>query len=67
MKLIVLLMLGAIVYSLGSGLFYLNRDRQGSGRLATALTWRIALSVSLFALLVVAAWQGWLEPHPLGR
>ena len=66
MKLIVLLMLGGIVYSLGSGLFYLNKDRQGSGRLAKALTWRIALSLALFAFLIVGAWQGWIVPHPIG-
>ncbi|MEO0997090.1 MAG: twin transmembrane helix small protein [Pseudomonadota bacterium] len=67
MKVIVVLMLGAIVYSLGSGLWYLNKDRHGSGRLARALTWRIALSVALFVLLIVSAQQGWLQPHNIGR
>ncbi len=67
MKVIVVLMLGAIVYSLGSGLWYMNKDRLGSGRLARALTWRIALSVALFVLLIVSAQQGWLQPHTIGR
>ena len=66
MKLIVLLLFFACVYSLGSALFYLNKDRDNSGRLARALTWRIGLSVFLFAFLIFAAWRGWIVPHSVG-
>ncbi len=65
MKTLVVLILIAIVYCLGSGLFFLNKDRQGSGRLVRALTWRIALSVGLFGFLILGAYLGWIQPHPL--
>ncbi|MEM7277324.1 MAG: twin transmembrane helix small protein [Pseudomonadota bacterium] len=63
MKFIVILMLLAIIYSLGSGLYYLNKDNRSSPQLAKALTWRIALSVALFLFLIVGAWQGWISPN----
>ena len=63
MKLLVLLILGGIVVSLGSGLFYLVNDKGDSGRLARALTWRIGLSVLLFVFLVVAGLNGWIAPN----
>lgn len=63
MKLLVILILGGIIASLGSGLFYLVSDRDGSGRLVKALTWRIGLSVALFIFLVVAGLNGWIAPN----
>jgi len=63
MKLLVILILGGIIASLGSGLFYLVSDKDGSGRLVKALTWRIALSVALFIFLIVAGLNGWIAPN----
>lgn len=63
MKLLVLVLFFGCVYSLGSALFYLNKDRDNSERLARVLTWRIGLSVLLFAFLILAAWLGWIVPH----
>ncbi|HZX22832.1 MAG TPA: twin transmembrane helix small protein [Woeseiaceae bacterium] len=63
MKLLVILILGGIIASLGSGLFYLVSDKDGSGRLAKALTWRIGLSVALFIFLIVAGLNGWIAPN----
>ncbi len=63
MKAIVILMLLAIIYSLGSGLYYLNKDNQSSKQLVRALSWRIGLSVALFVFLIVGAWQGWISPN----
>ena len=65
MKFILLLFLLGIIYSLGSGLYYLTNDQQDSGRLAKSLTWRIGLSLGLFVLLVVAGLMGWIEPGNL--
>lgn len=65
MKILVVVALLAILASLGSGLVYLVRDQRGSDRLLRALTWRIGLSVGLFALLVIGAWLGWIEPGNL--
>ncbi len=53
MKVLVILFLVVILGSLGSALYYLVRDRGQSTRTARALTWRIALSITLFILLML--------------
>lgn len=63
MKLIVLVLLLGAVVSLGFGLSFLSRRHEGSKRTVKALTWRIALSVALFALLMLAWAAGWIQPH----
>ena len=61
MKLFVLLILAAIVLSLGSGLYYLTQDGRGSPRMLKALKIRVALSAILIAFLVVAYSFGWIH------
>jgi cytochrome bd-type quinol oxidase subunit 2 len=62
----VLVCLIAIVASLGSALFHLSRGTvEDSRKLARALTVRIALSIVLFALLMLAWYFGLITPHPL--
>lgn len=60
---VVVALLLLIVGSLGSGLYFVLRDGSGSTRAVKALSWRIGLSVAAFALLLVAAWAGWIEPN----
>lgn len=43
-------------------MFYLVKDRSGTDRTVKALTWRIGLSVALFALLMLGYHLGWIEP-----
>lgn len=62
-KLFVILILLGIVLSLGSGLFYMVRDRSDSDRTVRALTIRILLSVFLFAMLMLGIYTGIIEPH----
>jgi hypothetical protein len=62
MKLIVLIVLAAVIVSLGASLFFLVRDGQGSTRMLTALKLRVALSALLIGLLIVSWYAGWLEP-----
>jgi hypothetical protein len=54
LKIFVLLVLAAILYSLFSGLIYLYRDRGTGERVVRALTLRIGLSVFLFTMLLLA-------------
>jgi len=63
-KVIVVLLLLIILYSLGSALFYLVK-MQDDLRVVKALTWRIALSFLLFILLFVAYAFGWIHPHTI--
>jgi hypothetical protein len=66
-KLLIVVLLVAIVVSLGSGLFHLVKDDGRSKRMVNALTVRIALSVMLFVLLFVAWKSGLIVPHGISR
>lgn len=65
--LVVLGALAAIVVSLGTGLYHLSRGggEEDSRKLVRALTWRIAISIALFALLMLAWYFGLISPHGL--
>ena len=62
-RFLILACLLAIVLSLGSALVHLVRDKGESQKMARALTVRVALSVLLFVLLLVAYWLGWIQPN----
>jgi cytochrome bd-type quinol oxidase subunit 2 len=63
-RIVVLVALAAIVVSLGSALYHLSRGTEkDSAKLARALTWRIALSLALFALIMLAWYAGVITPH----
>ncbi len=61
MRIIVILAFLGILGSLASALFYLMRDRGGSNRTVNALTWRIGLSILLFAFVLFAHHMGWIH------
>ena len=62
-RLLVIGTLLAILWSLGSALYYMSRGQGDSGRMLRALTWRIGLSLGLFILLLIAGRAGWIVPH----
>lgn len=66
-SLLIVAFLVAIVWNLGAGLFYMMSDKGGSKRTVNALTKRIALSVVLILILVLAIKMGWIVPHGVGR
>jgi len=59
-KIIVLLLIVLILFSLASGLYYLVKDKGSSERTVKALTWRVGLSVALFLLLVAGYYLGFI-------
>jgi ABC-type Mn2+/Zn2+ transport system permease subunit len=64
LKTVVLLMMLAIVASLGSAAVFLLRRRHGKHEnMARALTWRIGLSIALFLLLMTGFYFDILSPH----
>ena len=65
MKIVILLFLLVIVGSLGSALFYLVRDKGTSTRTVKALTLRVALSVTLFVLLMLGYYFGLIPQQGL--
>jgi hypothetical protein len=54
LKIIVLVFIILILASLGSALYFLIKDKGTSTRTAKALTWRVAFSITLFMLLMLA-------------
>jgi hypothetical protein len=64
-RIIVIAVLVGIVASLGSALFHLSRKAGDPRKLARDLTIRVALSVALFVLLMIAWHFGLITPHGL--
>jgi hypothetical protein len=65
MKIIVILFLVVILGSLGSALYFLLTDKGRTDRTVRALTWRIALSITLFVLLMAGYATGIIPGHRL--
>lgn len=64
-KIIVIATMLIILFSLGSSLFFLVKDKGHSNRTVKALTWRIGLSLTLFIFLFIAFSLGWIKPHSI--
>lgn len=63
MQVLIIIILFAIIASLGQALFSMSSPRGNSKAMVNALTVRIGLSVALFALLFIGWHFGWIEPH----
>lgn len=61
-KVLVLLVLGAIILSLALAGFFLVGDEGKPDRTVAALKLRIGLSVALFVFLLIAGYVGLLQP-----
>jgi len=66
MQLIIVLVLLAIIASLGQALFAMSSGRGDSRKMVRALTLRIGLSVLLFGALMLAWYFGLISPHGAG-
>ncbi len=71
MRFIVALAFAAILAALATALFHMMRGPQskgqaqqhpGKGRMATALAFRVGLSILLFLCILVAWKAGWIQP-----
>jgi pilus assembly protein TadC len=63
MAIVILVLLVAVIASLGHALTSMASGPARSQRMARALTVRISLSVALFAFLLVGYHFGWIQPH----
>ena len=61
MKWLIPIVLLMIVFSLGSALYYMMKDRGNSSRMVHSLMLRIGLSVALFIGILLAHYFGLLE------
>jgi DUF2909 family protein len=62
-KILIVITLIVIVGSLFSALFFLTKDKTGGDRTVKALTIRIGLSITLFALLMLGYYFGYLNTY----
>jgi succinate dehydrogenase/fumarate reductase cytochrome b subunit len=64
---VIVILLAAIVYNLGAGLYFMLSDKGQTDRTLKALTRRIGLSVLLIALVIVGILTGVIKPHGIGQ
>lgn len=65
MKILVFILIGAILVSLGSGLFHLTKRDGDPSKMLRALKVRVALSITLILFLVLSFYFGWIPmPQP---
>jgi len=64
-KIVIVALLVAIIVSLGNALYHLSSGKGDSRKLLRALTVRIALSLLLFVLLMIAWRAGLIAPRAL--
>ncbi|MGB2248650.1 MAG: twin transmembrane helix small protein [Alcanivorax sediminis] len=64
-KLIVVVLLLAAVFSLGRALMALVKGEKGEGKSRTmkALAWRVAFSAGVFLFILFSMLMGWITPH----
>lgn len=62
-KIFILIIMLIILITLFSGLILLLRGDGKTRNTVKALTWRIALSLSLFIFLMIAFSLHWINPH----
>jgi hypothetical protein len=61
-KAVIIIFLLTILYTLGSSFYFMVRDKGEGERTLKRLTWRIALSLLLLAVLYIMFLAGWIEP-----
>jgi ABC-type dipeptide/oligopeptide/nickel transport system permease component len=71
-KIVIIVLLIAMIVSLGIGLFQLLKspdERDSGDKVVKALTWRISIWVVLFAFILLSVKLGWIVPsnsvHPM--
>lgn len=62
MKIIISIAFIVILSSLGSALIFLMRDQGKTNRTINALALRVAFSIALFLLLLLAYYFNWIQP-----
>jgi hypothetical protein len=65
MRIVVILLLLVVLASLFSGLYFVYKDKGTTNRAVIALTIRIAVSVLVFAILIVSYYFGWITERGL--
>ena len=62
MKVLVGVLLLLVLLSLFSGLYFMYKDKGNSKRVVTALTIRVALSITIIAIVIASYFLGLIPP-----
>lgn len=62
MKILLVVLLGMVLLSLFSGLYFMYKDKGKSKRVVNALTLRIGLSMLIIVIVIVGYFSGMLPP-----
>jgi Protein of unknown function (DUF2909) len=62
MKILLVVLLGMVLLSLFSGLYFMYKDKGKSRRVVNALTIRIGLSMLIIAIVIFGYFSGMLPP-----
>ena len=62
-KIIIAVLLGLIVLSLGASMLSLVKGRSDSNTTVKFLTIRIVLSIITFVFIALSFYMGWIQPH----
>jgi Protein of unknown function (DUF2909) len=65
MRIVILVLLLVVLASLFSGLYFVYKDKGQSNRAVIALTIRVAVSVLVFAILIISYHFGWITERGL--
>ena len=60
MRILIIILLIAVLASLFSGLYFVYKDKGSTNRAVISLTIRIALSITVFLILLGSYWFGWI-------
>ena len=64
-KIVIIFMLFAIIFALGAGLFYLMKNEADNQKMVKALTWRIIITISMLAFILIAYHFDWIHPNQM--
>jgi hypothetical protein len=64
-RIVIIVLMAAIVLTLGVSVVFLVRDNSSRRRTLGALKLRVALSIALIVVFIVSVSMGWLEPNAL--
>jgi len=65
-KILIIVSLLVIAYTLGSSFYFLIRDKGQGERTVRRLSWRVGISLLLFMAMIAAMAAGWLKPGSPG-
>jgi hypothetical protein len=64
-RIVIIVLMAAIVLTLGASMVFLVRDNSSRRRTLGALKLRVALSIALIVVFIVSVSMGWLQPNAL--